>query len=169
MPNDQSEATVAVIALDAEYCSGTVKALTRNPTADGIPAPDSAATRPEIEAPVPSRSERPSISLSCTSISLVASSLPPSLDAVGRGATVSRYQPGGTRAISNVPLPLTTATVDSDPKLPNRRNSRTSMPLADRPERLTTDPVIRAPFTCRSSIWIGTEAYARADTRAAAW
>src|ERR1700730_9569894 len=103
MRKDQSGSTVAVIVLDARYSSGTGDALTRNPTADGKPAPDSATTRPKIEAPIPKSSDSPSISRTCNSISLVAHPLPRPLDAFGWGAIVSRYQPGGTRAVSNVP------------------------------------------------------------------
>ena len=58
-----------VIGRDSENCSGVGDALTRRPTGAATRAPGSATTRPEIEAPEPNTSERPSRSRSCTSTS----------------------------------------------------------------------------------------------------
>ena len=162
--NDQSSATVAVINHCPEYSSevGDALMLARSLNIrawfrDDAPRDGHGPTR------------RPSRSRSCTSSSVVANSRASSFDAVGRGAIVSRYQPGGTRGVSNVPLALTTATLDSDPKPPNRWNSLTAIPLAGRPEELTTDPDTRAPLTRTSSIWMGAAPSANGRTDAASW
>src|SRR3990172_4010438 len=164
MRKDHSAVTRAVTGIDAEYCSAVGDALTRKPTAVGTLVPGSATTRPEIEAPGPSTSERSSASRSCTSNTVVANSplSMPERDVACR--MVNRYRPGGTRGISNVPLSPTAARADSVPKPPSRWNSLTARPAGGPAEGLTTEPDTRTPRTGTSWIWIPAAGEANADT-----